>query len=83
LLAGAAVAGVLALVLGATALAWGLAAAFEWPVWLGFAIVAAVALVATLITAHAGRRRLAAGPPLPRTVALARENAEWIRHRTS
>jgi uncharacterized membrane protein YqjE len=83
LLAAAAVAGLLALTFLATTLAWALAAAFEWPVWAGFAIVTVVLTAAALLLGLFGRQRMTAERHLPRTVDTLKENAEWIRHRTS
>jgi len=83
LMAGAAVAGVLTLTFLLTAAAWGLTAAFEWPAWAGFALVGVVLLLVTGVLALLGRRRLAAGERLPMTKATMKENAEWLRARTS
>lgn len=82
LLVGAAVAGVLTLTFLLTALAWGLTAAFAWPAWAGFAIVGVLLLIVTGILALMGRRKLAT-EHLPQTKATMKENAEWIRARTS
>jgi Flp pilus assembly protein TadB len=83
LIAGAAVAGVLMLAFLMSTLAWGLAAAFAWPVWIGFAVATGVLLLVAVVMALAGRRRLAAGRHLPKTTDTMKETAQWIRARTS
>lgn len=83
LLAVAAVTALIAIVLLATAAAWGLATALQWPIWAGFAIVGGVILIAALIAGLVGRDRLVNGRHLPRTMDSMKENAEWIRQRTS
>lgn len=83
LLAVAAVTALIAIVLLATAAAWGLATALQWPIWAGFAIVGGVILIAALIAGLVGRGRLVNGRHLPRTMDSMKENAEWIRQRTS
>lgn len=83
LLAAAAVAGVVAFVFLMTALAWGLAAAFAWPVWIGFAAVTVLLLLTTAVLAYAGRRKLVTERRLPKTAATMKETTEWIRARTS
>ncbi len=82
-LVAAAVAGVLGLTFLLSTLAWGLATAFQWPVWVGFAIVAVLTLLLAAILAYAGRRKLIAGRHLPQTTDTLRENKQWIRARTS
>ena len=83
LLAVAAVTALIAIVLLATAAAWGLATALQWPIWAGFAIVGGVILIAALIAGLVGRGRIVNGRHLPRTMDSMKENAEWIRQRTS
>lgn len=83
LLAGAAVMGVLALVFLLTTAALGLADALEWAPWAGYAVVTGLVLVIALVLALAGRSRIAAARPLPRTMETLKENSEWIRARTS
>ena len=83
LLAGAAVMGVLALVFLMTTLALGLAAAFAWPAWIGYAIVTGLLLLLAVVFGLMGRSRIAAARPLPRTMETMKENSEWIRARTS
>lgn len=82
LLAGAALFGLIALLLLMMTLAFALASAFGWPVWIGFAIVTALMLLGTAVLALIGRGRLAAGRRMPKTVDTLKENAEWIRART-
>jgi membrane protein len=83
MLAGAAVAAILGVIFGLSALAWGVAVAFNWPVWIGFAIVMVLMLVIAGVLALAGRRAFAAHRHFPRTVATMEENTQWIRSRTS
>ncbi len=83
LLAGAAVAALLTLTFMLTAVAWGLAAGLGWPVWGGFAVVTAVMLLASIVMGVMGRSRLAADRRMPKTMDTMKENAEWIRARTS
>lgn len=83
MLAGAAVMGVLALVFLMTTLALGLATAFEWPAWIGYAIVTGLLLLVAVVLGLMGRSRIAAARPLPRTMETMKENSEWIRARTS
>ena len=83
MLVGAAVAALVAIVLLATAGAWGIAAGLQWPVWTGFAIVGGIILLAAVVAGVIGRGRLMNGRHLPRTMDTLKENAEWIRHRTS
>jgi hypothetical protein len=83
LIAGAAVIGVLGLGFLMGTVAWGLAAAFMWPVWMGFAIVAGVALLLAAVLGMMGRRKVAGGRHLAKTTDTMKENAQWIRARTS
>ena len=57
-----------------TALALGLAAAFEWPAWAGFGVVAVLLAIAGLVFVAGGRRAVRAVQPLPRTVQTIKEN---------
>lgn len=81
-LAAAAVAGLMAVVLLLTAVAWAIAEVLAWPVWTGFALVTAVVLLAALLLAYVGRARLNGGRHMPRTVDTLRENMQWMRART-
>lgn len=83
LLAGAAAAAVLAVALLMSAIAWGVTTAMGWPIWTGFAIVTAFMLLIAFVLAMAGRRRLTRERHMPMTMDIMKENAEWIRHRTS
>jgi hypothetical protein len=78
----AAIVGVLAAIMLLNTMAWGLAYAFEWPPWAGFAIVALPLTVAAVVLAMMGRTRLARDRYLPKSVETLKENAEWIRART-
>jgi hypothetical protein len=55
------------------ALALGIATAFEWPAWTGFAIVAVVLAIAGAIMFMSGRRAVREIRGLPRTVESVRE----------
>jgi uncharacterized membrane protein YqjE len=83
LLAGAAVAGVMGFAFLLATLAWAVSAGFEWPVWSGFALVTALMCIVAVALAYVGRRKLVAERHLPRTADTMKENAQWIRARTS
>lgn len=82
-LAGAVVAALLTLTFLLSTLAWGLAAAFAWSAWIGFAVVTFLMLIVTVVLASMGRKKLAGGPKMARTIDTMKENAKWIRARTS
>jgi MFS family permease len=76
------------LVFGATflliAIATGIADAFDWPVWAGFVIVAAVLSLIGFITLASGRRQLQQVHAVPEeTVSTLKENSAWIAKRLS
>jgi Flp pilus assembly protein TadB len=56
-----------------TALALGIATAFQWPAWTGFAIVGVVLAIAGAIIFMSARRRLREMRGLPRTVETVKE----------
>ena len=56
------------------ALALGISAAFAWPAWSGFGIVAVLLALAGLVFVSGGRRAVRAVRPLPRTVQTIKEN---------
>jgi hypothetical protein len=56
-----------------TALALGIATAFQWPAWTGFAIVGVVLAIAGAIMFMSGRRALREIRGLPRTVETVKE----------
>jgi hypothetical protein len=56
------------------ALALGIAALFEWPVWAGFGIVAVLLAVVGGLGYASGRRAVSTVQPLPRTVHTLKEN---------
>jgi peptidoglycan/LPS O-acetylase OafA/YrhL len=80
-LAAAGVAALIAVVFLLTALAWGLTAALEWPVWTGFALVGGVLLVVALVLATMGRKRFNGEPRMPLTTESMRETMQWTRAR--
>jgi multidrug transporter EmrE-like cation transporter len=70
----AAVAGWFALMFILCAVALGISAGLQWPVWTGFGIVGAVLAVAAAVmffTARAAARRV---EPMPRTIESVKEN---------
>jgi hypothetical protein len=81
--AGAAVAAIVAVVLLATTVAWGISEGLGWPVWGGFAIVTLLMIVTAAALVYVGRRRFLAQHAMPLTVDTLKENAKWIRARTS
>jgi Putative Actinobacterial Holin-X, holin superfamily III len=81
--AGAAIAAIVAVGLLATTIAWALSEGFGWPAWAGFAIVTVLMIVVAGALAYIGRRRFAAQQTMPVTVETIKENAKWIRARTS
>lgn len=84
LLAGAAVAGVIGLMLLLTAVSWAISEVFGLPVWAGFGITTVIMLVLAGVLAMVGKSRMnAAKAAMPRTVDTMKENMEWMRARTS
>ena len=81
--AAAAVAAIAALILLAATVAWGISEGLDWPVWAGFAIVTLLMIVAAAALANIGRRRFSQQQAMPLTVDTLKENAKWIRARTS
>jgi Putative Actinobacterial Holin-X, holin superfamily III len=79
----AAVAAIVAVILLATTVAWGISEGLGWPAWGGFAIVAVLMIVIAAALAHVGGRRYSAPAAMPFTVDTLKENAKWIRARTS
>jgi Putative Actinobacterial Holin-X, holin superfamily III len=81
--AGAAVAAIVAVAMLAVTLAWAISEGIGWPVWTGFAIVTVLLMAAAAAMGYLGRRRFAAHQAMPLTVDTLKENAKWIRARTS
>jgi uncharacterized membrane protein YqjE len=81
--AGAAVAAVAGIVMLLMTIAWAIAEGFGWPVWAGLGIVTVLTIVSAIVLAYVGKRRFAAHKPMPLTVDTMKENATWIRARTS
>ena len=81
--AGAAVTAVVGLVMLLMTIAWAIAEGFGWPAWAGFGIVTVVTFVTAIALVYVGRRHFAAHKPIPLTVDTMKENATWIRARTS
>ena len=56
------------------ALALALSAAFDWPAWAGFGVVAIVLGIGGLVFVSGGRKAVREVRPLPRTVQTLKEN---------
>ena len=80
-MAAAAVA-VFAVIMLLNTVAWGVAYAFEWPPWAGFAVVALPLTAVAIVLAMRGRTMLTREPFMPKSLETLKENAEWIRART-
>jgi hypothetical protein len=78
----AAVAGVLAAFMLLNTIAWGVAYAFEWPPWAGYATVALPLLVIAVVLGILSKAMLSRDRYLPKTTETLKENARWIRART-
>lgn len=81
--AGAALAGVIALVFLLTAAAWALPMLLAWPVWTGFAIVSVVLAVVAAALVMVGKRALNGESHMALTTETMKENVQWMRARTS
>jgi hypothetical protein len=55
------------------AVSLGISAAFDWPAWAGFGIVAIVLAIAGLVFVSGGRKAVRSVRPLPRTVQTIKE----------
>jgi hypothetical protein len=75
----AAVVGALAAFMLLSTIAWGVAYAFEWPPWAGFAIVSLPLTAIAIVLAMMGRSMLSGHRYLPKSVDTLKENAEWLR----
>ena len=83
LLAGAALAAMIAVVFLMTTIALAIAYLAAWPVWSGFGIVTVLMAIAAGVLGPIGKRRLTAARHMPRTRDTLKENIEWMRTRTS
>jgi hypothetical protein len=83
LLTAAALAGAIAVVFLLTAIAWAISERFLWPVWSGFAIVTFFMLITAGALGVLGWSWLRADRHMPRSVDAMKENAKWVRARTS
>ncbi len=81
--AGAALAGAAGVLLLLVTIALAISEGFGWPAWAGFAIVTVLTIVTAVVLAYVGRQRFAARRPMPLTVDTLKENAKWMRARTS
>lgn len=82
-LAVAAVSALIAVVFLLTAVAWAVSIGFDWPAWAGFAVVGALVLFVAVVLGLVGRNRLVGKRAMPRTMDTMKENAEWMKARTS
>ena len=82
-LAVAAVAALIAVVFLLTAVAWGISSGFGLAAWVGFASVGAVVAIVAAVLGYTGRSRLMGQRAMPRTLDTMKENAEWMKARTS
>ena len=83
LLAGAALAAVMAVIFLMTTVALAIAVLLGWPVWSGFGLVTVLVALAAGVLGYIGRKRIRAARHMPRTVDALKENIEWMRARTS
>jgi hypothetical protein len=81
--AGAALVGLLGLVLLSVALGGAIADLFDLPTWAGLGIVAIVMAGVAFALASLGRSRLANIRALPKTQATLRENIAWMQTKSS
>jgi len=66
------------------ALAQGIAALLHWPVWAGYGLVGVVLAIAGYALFTGAQAQLKTVRPLPeQTVETMKENAEWIKERTT
>jgi uncharacterized membrane protein YqjE len=82
MMAGAAVAGILTLLLASFALAWGLNDLFD-SVWLGFLVVTVLYAIAAAVLFAIGRERMKAVQPIPETMDTVKEDLQWARQQAS
>jgi Na+/melibiose symporter-like transporter len=65
-------------------LALGLADLFNWSPWAGFGLVGVVLAIAGYIMLTAAQKRIKEVKPVPeKTIETLKENAEWIKDRTT
>jgi hypothetical protein len=83
LLAGAALAAMIAVIFLMTTIALAIADLLDWPVWGGFGIVTVLVAIAAGTVGYIGKKRITAIRHMPRTVDTLKENIEWMRTRTS
>jgi hypothetical protein len=83
LLAGAALAAIIAVIFLMTTIALAIANLAGWPVWTGFGIVTVLVAIAAGAFGSIGKKRLTAARHMPRTRDTLKENIEWMRTRTS
>jgi putative superfamily III holin-X len=83
LLAGAALAAIIAVIFLMTTIALAIANLAGWPVWTGFGLVTVLVAIAAGVFGSIGKKRLTAARHMPRTRDTLKENIEWMRTRTS
>ena len=66
------------------ALAQGIADFFNWPTWAGYGLVGLVLAIAGYLLLSSAQKQIKAVHPIPeQTVETLKENAEWIKERTT
>lgn len=83
MLIAAAIMALIGLVFLCSTIAWGIAEGAGWPVWAGMGIVTLLALTGAAALAMMGRSRFAQQRHMPLTMETMKENARWMRPRTS
>jgi hypothetical protein len=79
----AAVLGGIGLIVLALAAGGAVADVFDWPLWAGYAIIAALLLMGAGLLAYAGTRTLSTIHALPKTRATLQENLAWIQSKST
>jgi fructose-specific phosphotransferase system IIC component len=80
--AGAAVAGVIGVVLLCVAIGGAIAYAFGWPSWAGYGAVAVLLLIGAAVLAMMGRKEVANLRALPKSRETVKENVEWMQNKS-
>ena len=79
----AALLGGLGLIVLALAVGGAIAALFDWPLWAGYAVMAALLLIGAGVLGYAGARILSTIQALPKTRATLQENFAWIQSKST
>ena len=83
LLAGAALAAIIAVIFLMATIAWAIPELLDWPRWTGFGIVTVLTAITAGVLGYVGKKRITVPRHMPRTVDTLKENIEWMRTRTS